>query len=388
MLNLFSQNNSRHLLSGLRLLFLFLAVPFVAVAQRQISPPLHTRGYQILDSKNHVVRLTSVNWYGFDQKEFVPGGLDHASLAQIVEQIHALGVNCVRLPWANETFEKNPVVPDYGVKANPQFRGKRALDLMDTVVSALARAGIMIVLDNHVSRADWCCKDDDGNGLWYSADYPEAKWLADWRAIVFRYRNQKWIVGADLRNELRSGAQWGGNDPRLDWHAAAERGGNVVLDANPKLLVMVEGPEYSTDFSAFGSLPLTLKVPNRVVYSPHAYSSEGHVFTSYEEMKQVFDARAGFLLHNQPAVPLWVGEFGTCQSLDCGANSQWFLWFIRYLKEKNLSWSYWPLNGTQSSGYSRTYDSLETYGLLTPDYQHIAAPKVLELFRTIAVPGP
>jgi len=292
------------------------------------------------------------------------------------------------LPWANETFEKNPVVPDYGVKANPQFRGKRALDLMDTVVSALARAGIMIVLDNHVSRADWCCKDDDGNGLWYSADYPEAKWLADWRAIVLRYRNQKWIVGADLRNELRSGAQWGGNDPRLDWHAAAERGGNVVLDANPKLLVMVEGPEYSTDFSAFGSLPLTLKVPNRVVYSPHAYSSEAHVFTSYEEMKQVFDARAGFLLHNQPAVPLWVGEFGTCQSLDCGANSQWFLWFIRYLKEKNLSWSYWPLNGTQSSGYSRTYDSLETYGLLTPDYQHIAAPKVLELFRTIAVPGP
>ena len=360
----------------------------MAVAQRQISPPLHTRGYQILDSKNHVVRLTSVNWYGFDQKEFVPGGIDHASLAQIVEQIHALGVNCVRLPWANETFEKNPVVPDYGVKANPQFRGKRALDLMDTVVSALARAGIMIVLDNHVSRADWCCKDDDGNGLWYSADYPEEKWLADWRAIVLRYRNQKWIVGADLRNELRSGAQWGGNDPRLDWHAAAERGGNVVLDANPKLLVMVEGPEYSTDFSAFGSLPLTLKVPNGVVCFPHAYSSEGHVFTSYEEMKQVFDARAGFLLHNQPAVPLWVGEFGTCQSLDCGANSQWFLWFIRYLKEKNLSWSYWPLNGTQSSGYSRTYDSLETYGLLTPDYQHIAAPKVLELFRTIAVPGP
>lgn len=388
MLNLFSQNNYRHLLSGLRLLFLFLAVPFLAVAQRQISPPLHTRGYQILDSKNHVVRLTSVNWYGFDQKEFVPGGLDHASLAQIVEQIHALGVNSVRLPWANETFEKNPVVPDYAVKANPQFRGKRALDVMDTVVSALARAGIMIILDNHVSRADWCCKDDDGNGLWYSADYPEEKWLADWRAIVLRYRNQKWVVGADLRNELRSGAQWGGNDPRLDWHAAAERGGNLVLDANPRILVMVEGPEYSTDFSAFGSLPLTLKVPNRVVYSPHAYSSEAHIFNSYEEMKQVFDARAGFLLHNQPAVPLWVGEFGTCQSLDCGANSQWFIWFIRYLKEKNLGWSYWPLNGTQSSGYSRTYDSLETYGLLAPDYRHIAAPKVLELFRTIAVPGP
>jgi len=161
----------------------------------------------------------------------------------------------------------------------------------------------------------------------------------------------------------------------------------VVLNANPKLLVMVEGPEYSTDFTAFASLPLTLKVPNRLVYSPHAYASSSHSFASYDEMKQVFDRRAGFLLHNRPAVPLWVGEFGTCQSLDCGDNSQWFIWFVRYLKEKNLSWCYWPLNGAQSSGYSRTYDSLETYGLLTPDYGHIAAPKILELLRTVTTTG-
>src|SRR5262245_12567446 len=109
----------------------------------QIAPPLHTGGYQIFDSQNHVVRLTSVNWYGFDQKEFVPGGLDHAPLAIIVEQIRALGVNSVRLPWANETIEKNPVVPDYAVRANQQFRGKRAMEVMDAVIAALAEARIM-----------------------------------------------------------------------------------------------------------------------------------------------------------------------------------------------------------------------------------------------------
>ena len=149
---------------------------------------------------------------------------------------------------------------------------------------------------------------------------------------------------------------------------------------------MVEGPQYSTDFTAFASLPLVLKVPNRLVYSPHAYASPAHIFTSYDELKQIYDARAGFLLHSEPAVPLWVGEFGTCQSLNCGANSQWFVWFVQYLKENNLSWGYWPLNGTQSSGYSRTHDGIETYGLLTPDYQHIAAPKILDLFRTIQSP--
>jgi hypothetical protein len=43
------------------------------------------------------------------------------------------------------------------------------------------------------------------------------------------------------------------------------------------------------------------------------------------------------------------------------------------------------LNGTQSSGYSRKYDEPETYGLLATDYQHIAAPKLLELFRSIGL---
>jgi endoglucanase len=367
---------------------LLCTTPAVLFAQQAIRPPLHTSGYDILDAAGHRVRLTSVNWYGFDQKEFVAGGLDVAPLQTIIEQICAIGVNSVRLPWANETFERNPLVPDYAVKANPQFRGKHALDVMDAVISALAQAHILVILDNHMSRADWCCKDDDGNGLWYNAEYPEEKWIADWRAITRLYKKQPWVIGADLRNELRSGAQWGGSDPHLDWHAAAERAGNAVLAENPDLLVMVEGPQYSTDFTAFGRLPLVLKVANRVVYSPHAYSFSGYVFKNYDELKQAYDARAGFLLQAQPAIPLWVGEFGTCQTLDCGDNSQWFRWFVQYLQEKNLSWSYWPLNGTQSSGISRKDGDVETYGLLSPDYQHIAAPRIVDLLRTIENPKP
>ncbi len=366
---------------------LLLIVPPSMLAQQQIRPPLHTSGHEILDSAAHVVRLTSVNWYGFDQKEYVAGGLDDAPLDTIIGQIQAIGANSVRLPWANETLEHNPLVADYAVKANSQFRGKHALDVMDAVIAALARAHIMVILDNHVSRADWCCKDGDGNGTWYTAEYPEEKWLVDWERIVRRYKNQPWVVGADLRNELRNGAQWGGDDPRLDWHAAAERGGDAVLSVNPNLLVMVEGLAYSTDFTAFGKLPLTLRIPNRVVYSPHAYAPADQAFTSYDELQQTYDARVGYLLHTEPGVPLWVGEFGACQTLDCGAEGQWFRWFVEYLRKNNLSWSYWPLNGTQSSGITRKYDEVETFGLLTPDYQHIAAPEIVKLLQTIESPA-
>ncbi|MGH9544137.1 MAG: glycoside hydrolase family 5 protein [Terriglobales bacterium] len=359
-----------------------------APGQQRIVPPLRTSGHQIIDATGHRVRLASVNWYGFDQKEYVAGGLDHAPLQAIIEQIKAIGVNSVRLPWANETVERNPVVADYAVKANPRFSGKRALEVMDVVVKALARAHIMVILDNHMSRADWCCSERDGNGLWYNAEYPEAAWLADWQTVARRYKRQPWVIGADLRNELRSGAQWGGADPKLDWHAAAERGGDAILGVNPKLLIMVEGPEYSTDLTAFAKLPVALRVSHRLVYSPHAYASAEHPFQSYDELRQIYDERAGYLLHAQPEVPLWVGEFGTCQTLDCGQNSQWFRWFVQYLAEEDLNWSYWPLNGTQSSGEGRKYDAVETYGLLTPDYQHIAAPGIVELLRTIETPAP
>ena len=366
-------------------------LPFTALSASAqpvaITPPLHTAGHQIVDAHNHPIRLTSVNWYGFDEKEYVPGGLDHAPLNEIIDQIQKIGVNSVRLPWANETLERNPLVADYAVAANPQFKGKHALDVMDAVIAALSQARIMVILDNHVSRADWCCSDTDGNGLWYSTDYPESSWLADWRTIARRYRSNSWVVGADLRNELRSGAAWGGANPKLDWHAAAERGGNAALAANPNLLIMVESPEYSTNFAGFDKLPVHLDIADRLVYSPHAYGMAAPGFASYDQMKEVYEARAGFLLHTEPAVPIWVGEFGTCQKLDCTFNSDWFRMYIRYLREHpQISWSYWPLNGTQSSGAGRKYDTVEDYGLLSPGYRQIAAPEIVDLLRTVEAP--
>ncbi|MGB6545590.1 MAG: glycoside hydrolase family 5 protein [Candidatus Acidiferrales bacterium] len=366
---------------------LALGAPRAMSAQQRVLPPLHTSGGRFVDAAGRDVRLTSVNWYGFDQKEYVVGGLDHAPLSEIIAQIRAIGVNSVRLPWANETLERDPVVADYAVKANPEFRGKHAMEIMDAVIAALGRAHIMVILDNHMSRADWCCKESDGNGLWYNADYPEAKWLADWQTIVRRYKHQRWVVGADLRNELRSGAQWGGSDASHDWHAAAERGGNAVLAVNPNLLIMVEGPKYSTDFTGFAERPVVLNVANRLVYSPHFYASGQGGLQSYDDFSRASDARIGFLLHAKDGAPVWIGEFGSCQTLDCGYNSKWMGWLLEYLQENDLSWSYWPLNGTQSSGEGRKYDTAENYGLLSTDYRHIAAPKIVELLRTIEAPS-
>jgi hypothetical protein len=99
-----------HLRAFLLLVALPCAMPPVLFAQQDVRPPLHTGGYDILDAAGRRVRLTSVNWYGFDQKEFVAGGLDVAPLQVIVEQISAIGViRCVcrgptrrsrEIPWS------------------------------------------------------------------------------------------------------------------------------------------------------------------------------------------------------------------------------------------------------------------------------------------------
>lgn len=373
--------------------FAAMLLPAAGRSAQRPALPLHTQGRWIVDARNRPIELASVSWYGADQNDFVPGGLDRARLADIARLIRSMGFNSVRLLWANETFERNPVVPDYAVRANPEFRGKHAMDVFDSVVAALAREHLMIVLDNHMSRADWCCSETDGNGLWHTKDYPESSWLADWRAIVRRYRAQPYVIGADLRNELRSGAAWGGNDPSLDWHAAAERGGDAVLAENPRLLIFVESIHYSTDFRQVGALPVHLAVANRVVYSPHDYGWDHPAHETEADLARQLDARWGYLIHMPDPAPVWVGEFGIChgdldsctfQGRPIGA---WFPLFIRYLRDTGISWSYWALNGTQSTGASRTYGAEETYGMLDMNYAHPASDSMLRLLQSAMGPS-
>jgi endoglucanase len=365
----------------------------VSVAQQPVRPtidlPLHTRGSLIVDSRNYPVRLVSVNWFGFDEGEFVVGGLDKASLQTIVHEIRTMGFNSVRLPWANQVLESNPLVPDYALQANPELKGKRALDVMDAVITALAAENLMVILDNHVSRADWCCDDKDGNGLWYNRDYPEVQWILNWQTIAWRFAGEPHVIGVALRNELRSGADWGSADPSQDWHAAAERGGDAVLSINPRLLIFVEGPSYSTQFEKVGSLPVRLKVPHRLVYSPHDYSWSQPVPMSYEELRDNLDERWGYLAQGKAPTPIWIGEVGTCQDTQaCAGAGFWFPWLVRYIQERGFAWAYWPLNGTQSSGAGRTFGRPETYGLLSPDYRLIAAPSILEALGRVGLVPP
>jgi endoglucanase len=352
--------------------------------------PLHTSGQHIVDSNGAQVHLNAFNWYGAEGTDYVVEGLQAQPLSTIVATIKGLGFNAVRLLWSNQMVESNPVVGNYALSANASLEGEHALTIFDTVVSSLTNAGIMVILDNHVSNAGWCCSTTDNNELWYNSTYPEANWIADWQAMAQRYANNAMVIGADLRNEPRSPATWGGA-ASTDWHAAAERGGNAVLAVNPALLIFVEGVNYAGDLSGVATLPVQLNAPNQLVYEAHDYGfwySNG--FTSYSSYVSTITPKWGYLVTGSNPQPLWIGEFGTCNSgNNCVSSNNstdlgyWFQAMTSFVQQYGVDWSYWAINGTTESGNGGGFNTVEGYGSLNITWSGSALPALTSRLQSM-----
>ncbi len=361
-----------------------------------LNLPLHTDGRWILDANDCPFTFHSVNWYGAEELDYVPAGLERQDIHTIAGEVRGLGFNSVRLLWSNEMYERNPVVTDPRVlAANPDLLGRTALEVFDAVIDALAREGLLVILDNHTSDAGWCCSNQDGNGLWYNDRYPESSWLADWQGMVQRYLNEPAVVAADLRNEPRCDgsvcATWGG-PATTDWRAAAERGGDAVLATNPNLLVMVEGISYGGNLQGAATDPVRLDIPNQLVYSAHDYPWYHGGYSSIADISWDLDRHWGFLLDDNwpdPA-PVYVGEFGTChtdvtcyQSFAPNSYGLWYQAVLQYFSDHQVDWAYWTLNGTQARALGRTFGAPEGYGILNPNWDGPAQPDQLAALQSI-----
>lgn len=364
--------------------------------------PLHTRGRWIVDADGRRVKLAGVNWSGAETQTFVVGGLDVRALDDLVSLVAASGFTSVRLPWSNQLVEEDPVVPAEYLAANPGLRGGHALEVLDAVVAALARRGLMVVLDNHRSRADWCCDAEHGDGLWYTPDYPESSWLNDWRSMASRYRDAENVVAAELRNEIRPApelqpgpttATWGDGNPLTDWRAAAERAGSAVLAENPDLLIMVGGRDFQTNLRSASFHPVRLPLPGRLVYAMHDYRWIHPPVETYPVFAAYLWLRFGHLLiaGHPGRAPIFLSETGTCTTPNATerchpGDPRYLRHLVRYLRRTDLDFAYWPLNGTQGAGYGRVHGAPETYGLLSSDWSGHADGAVMAALRRLQRP--
>ncbi|MER8044457.1 cellulase family glycosylhydrolase [Streptomyces sp. NPDC094032] len=363
--------------------------------------PLSTRGRWIVDAAGNRFKLKAGNWAGAqgtwegsgdvndvtnhqaDQMSHnIPLGLDRTPIDRILADFHALGLNSVRLPFANAVVHDTVPVPDSAVAANPQLKGKTPLQVMDAVVAALTADGFAVILNNHTTSYRFCC-GLDGNERWNSGQTTR-QWIDDWVFLAKRYQNDTRVVGADLRNEVRrdtwNDANWGwGND--YDLNKAFEEAGNEILQADPDLLIVMEGINWQgipTDITPHGrpmltpvaTLSNTLIHSDKLVYAAHFYGYTGPNHTGatgtgethdprYEELTpealaQAVDDEALFVTRDGQhfTAPVWISEFGAGGRGAVDAPERaWFGRFTDILVKNDTDFAIWPLVGwTNAAG--------------------------------------
>lgn len=354
---------------------ILVCVGAASAANAQGTGYWHTSGAQIVDSNNQPVRIAGINWYGFETTDLVAHGLASQDYKTILQTIKSTGYNMVRIPFSNQMVE-NPGTnlnitywANFG-PANSDLQGLNSLQVLDHIITYAGTIGLKVILDNHRSEAG---NSAEQNGLWYTGAYPESNWIADWQALATRYLGNTTVIGMDLRNEPHNaysgGSCWdcGGAN---DWHLAAARGGNAVQTINPNLLVFVEGTDaYNNDYYWWGgnlqgvaNSPVTLSVPNHLVYSAHDYGPNEYSqswfngSTTPASLAAVWTKQWAYI-SQQGTAPVWVGEFGTgnqdsnVQGTANGSQGQWFSSLVNFLKANpSMSWTYWALNGEDSYG--------------------------------------
>lgn len=351
----------------------------------------HTSGSQIVDSNGQPVLITGVNWFGLETANYTVHGLWAVDYKLQMNHMVALGFNTIRLPYSSQLFDpgSTPNSINFSVPPGPgETTGNSDLcavpiqngnctqlltgiQIIDKIVAYAGQVGLRIILDRH--------RPDSGaqSALWYTAQYPESRWISDWVMLATRYKGNPTVIGADLHNEPHTPADWGSGSMTTDWRLAAERAGNAILAVNPDWLIFVEGIDcfqgnctwWGGQLAGAQQFPVQLSVPNKLVYSAHEYPADVAQQPWFSDptfpanMPAIWNHNWGFL-QAQGIAPVWIGEFGTL--LDDNQDVQWITELTNFFTQFPYSWTYWSWNP----------DSGDTGGILQDDWMTVNTNKL------------
>jgi endoglucanase len=151
---------------------------------------------------------------------------------------------------------------------------------------------------------------------------------------------------------------------------------------------------------------IALDIPNRLVYSVHDYGPAmarrqpwtqlGSTAETPEACITVWDKTWGFIL-NQNIAPILIGEFGTPNGRNpnhpeppetytdvnrTNPQGNWFSYLVEYIRDRNIHWTYWCLNGTQSQAPGRSPNRPEGYGILDPTWSAVASEPMMRKLQS------
>jgi aryl-phospho-beta-D-glucosidase BglC (GH1 family) len=258
--------------------------------------------------------------------------VDGSEAAIDMPKLIEAGFNGIRISYYNATFDRD-------------------LARIDLVVAAAKQYGVKVIIDHHADETpsptnhylpqqpnglpiDSGPGTDGTDGAGDHGTVTLAKFIADWVKVAQHYAGDSTVIGFDLDNEplhYPGMSTWGDGRP-TDLRAMYIQAGNAIQTVNPGALIIAEGPQnYQRNFlgtapAPYGDLslvatkPVTLNIPNKVVYSVHDYPAAigGFSLDSEAAVIAAMNADFGYLV-TQNIAPVWIGEMGG--SLDGSSES-------------------------------------------------------------------
>ncbi|KAK1573704.1 beta-1,6-galactanase [Colletotrichum navitas] len=378
--------------------------------------PFTSDGRWQLDASGNIVNFAGTNWPGHGEV-MVPEGLQYGSVEQIVSKIKSIGMNAIRLTYAIELVDqiyanggndvdlKTAFVEGLGeangtavlaqvLAKNPSFtEATTRLEVYDAIAAECAKQQVHIHLDNHMSKAKWCCSSNDGNTWWGDREFDVANWVRGLAYMAGHGKSWPALVSMSLRNELRQAS----DNPDLvaasyhwqDWYEHIKLGTDAINGANPDVLIYLSGLNYDTTVAPVvrgtalepgnGTFSRSdFAYADKLVLEIHNYNTDA---ISCDSLKSAL-YNSGFQAMNatDPATvnvfPVSLTEYGFNME-DDSYQDVYATCLSEYVSEVRASFFIWVLVG---SYYVRegTLNYDESWGLLTADWSDWRNPAYVE----------
>lgn len=282
-------------------------------------------GYMMQSSSvagtQHEFRAKLIETVGVEKtKEFYNEWLANHFTKTDVDSMAAWGFNSVRVALHYKWF--TPPIEDEPVLGEITWIDK-GFTLLDNLLAWCKDNNMYLILDLHGAPGgqgyDAAISDYDSSkpSLWES-ELNKNKTVALWRAFAERYKNEEWIGGYDLINEVNWNFEEANNAPL---RALYERITDTIREVDNKHILFIEGNWFANDYTG-----LTPAWDDNMVYSFHKYWT----YNDVNSIKWVLNLR------DQQNRPIWLGETGE-------NSNTWFTNLVSLAETNNIGWSWWPV---------------------------------------------
>ncbi|MDG1014999.1 MAG: carbohydrate-binding protein, partial [Flavobacteriaceae bacterium] len=271
--------------------------------------------------------------------QFYQNWLDNFITEQDINAIADWGFNSVRVALHYNLLtlpiEEEPVEGD-----NTWLEA--GFERIDELMSWCSANNIYLILDLHAapggqgSDAAISDYDSDKPSLWES-ELNRDKTVALWGQLADRYKDEPWMGGYGLLNEVN----WWPLDGSV-LRAFYIETTQAIRAVDQNHIIFIGGNSWSNDFSG-----LTPPWDSNLVYEFHKYWS----YNDTDSIQWVLD------MQNQHNIPLWCGETGENSNV-------WYKDAMSLYETNNIGWSCWP--------YKRIATTVAPYSVSSnPNYEAI-----------------